>query len=214
MNTSSKSKYVKYPRTYHLNFSLGVQSDDKIQHDLSSLIGQEVVVTLKMDGENTTLYNDHIHARSIDSAFHPSRAWVKNWWSCFSHDIQSNMRICGENMYAVHSIEYDSLESYFYGFNIWIDDTCLSWDETLEYFELFGISCVPVVYDGIFDIEVLKKLAADLDVTTTEGFVVRNKNSFSYSNFRDNVVKYVRANHVQSSQHWMNTAIVKNKLIE
>jgi len=41
------------------------------------LIGREVVVTEKMDGENTTMYCDNIHARSIDGRHHPSRDWVK-----------------------------------------------------------------------------------------------------------------------------------------
>lgn len=42
--------YKKYPRTFHLPFSEGVQSDDKIMKDLSSLEGKEVIVTYKMDG--------------------------------------------------------------------------------------------------------------------------------------------------------------------
>ena len=79
--------YKKYPRTFHLPFSEGVQSDDKIMKDLSSLEGKEVIVTYKMDGENTTLYRDHMHARSIDSAFHESRSWVKQWWSTWKHAI-------------------------------------------------------------------------------------------------------------------------------
>lgn len=36
-----------------------------------------VVITEKMDGENTTLYRDGLHARSLDSRHHPSRNWVK-----------------------------------------------------------------------------------------------------------------------------------------
>ena len=35
-----------------------------------------------------------------------------------------------------------------------------------------------------------------------EGFVVRNIDSFKYEDFSKNVGKYVRANHVQTNQHW------------
>ena len=40
---------VKFPRTYHLPFSPGVGSDDKIISSLESLLGKEVVVTEKME---------------------------------------------------------------------------------------------------------------------------------------------------------------------
>lgn len=206
--------YKKYPRTFHLPFSEGVNSDDKVLKDLSSFEGKQIVVTLKMDGENTTLYNNHMHARSIDSAFHESRSWVKQWWSTWKHDIPMNMRICGENLFARHSIIYSNLKSYFYGFNIWIDDKCLSWDETLEYFDLFNITPVEVIYDGIFDIKILEELAKKLDTNIHEGFVVRNKESFDYNEFSKNVVKYVRKNHVQTSSHWQFQAVIKNKLID
>src|SRR3954466_10688581 len=68
---------VHYPRTPHLPWSPGVTPDDVRAGDLSGLRGREVVVTEKLDGENTTLYADGLHARSLDSAHHPSRAWVK-----------------------------------------------------------------------------------------------------------------------------------------
>ena len=53
---------IKYPRTPHLPWSLGATNDDVKQRDLSHFVGKQVVVTEKMDGENTTLYNDYIHA--------------------------------------------------------------------------------------------------------------------------------------------------------
>ncbi|MFE9924807.1 RNA ligase family protein, partial [Streptomyces sp. NPDC005774] len=47
---------VHYPRTPHLPWSPGAASDDIRAGDLSGLRGREVVVTEKLDGENTTLY--------------------------------------------------------------------------------------------------------------------------------------------------------------
>ncbi|WP_208906872.1 hypothetical protein [Bacillus sp. B25(2016b)] len=38
---------------------------------------QDVVALEKLDGENTFLYKDAIHARSLSSDHHPSRTWVK-----------------------------------------------------------------------------------------------------------------------------------------
>jgi len=73
--------YIKYPRTYHLPWSEEVKSDDKTLHDLSHFIGKEVVITEKMDGENTTWYNNNTHARSIDSQSTISRTHNKNEWA-------------------------------------------------------------------------------------------------------------------------------------
>ena len=59
--------YYKYPRTPHLPFSQGM-SDDKRLSSTTHFQGMQIVVTEKMDGENTTIYNNKVYARSIDSA--------------------------------------------------------------------------------------------------------------------------------------------------
>jgi len=43
---------TKYPKTLHLPFSEGLQNDDKMLHSYKGLEGEEIVVTLKLDGEN------------------------------------------------------------------------------------------------------------------------------------------------------------------
>ena len=55
---------IKYPRTPHLPTSPGLTNDDRIIKDLSLLERSQVVITEKMDGENTTISRDYIHARS------------------------------------------------------------------------------------------------------------------------------------------------------
>lgn len=104
---------VHYPRTPHLPWSPGATADDVRTTDLSGLAGREVVVTEKLDGENTTLYRDGLHARSLDSAHHPSRAWVKSLHGSVASAIPEGWRVCGENMYARHSLGYDDLDSWF-----------------------------------------------------------------------------------------------------
>jgi hypothetical protein len=48
-------KYIKYPRTYHVPWSEGATNDDKINKDMSSFYGKNVVITEKMDGENIVM---------------------------------------------------------------------------------------------------------------------------------------------------------------
>ena len=203
----------KYPRTPHLSFSPGVGSDD-LQLDRDRFfINSQVVVTEKLDGENTTLYKDYIHARSLDSRHHPSRAWVKALQASIGHDIPSGWRICGENLYARHSIAYEDLSSYFYLFSIWNQDNyCLSWAETQEWAEILGLALPKVMYEGLWDEKKIRAIANNLDLDVCEGFVVRKAEQFHYDNFAQNIAKWVRPHHVQSDEHWMYQEVIPNKL--
>lgn len=196
---------VKYPRTYHLPKSLGRTSDDRALLNTKHFNGKRVIVSLKMDGENTSLYNDYIHARSINSRDDVSKHWVKNFHSTIKNDIPNGWRICGENMWAIHSIEYRNLKTYFYAFSIWNDkNICLSWDESLEWFNLLGLQHVPILYDGIWDEDKIYSLwnKKDSNNDDMEGFVVRTADSFSYGGFRKSVAKFVRKDHVETNEHW------------
>ena len=203
----------KYSRTYHLPWSLGRTSDDKTLSDVLCFEGKNVVVTEKMDGENTSIYNDYFHARSLDGRDHPSRSWLKQFHATFKHEIEDGWRICGENLYAKHSIEYDNLKSYFYCFSIWDDtNTCLSWSDTVEYCKYLGIETVPVLWEGIFDESSIKNIKISENM---EGYVIRNFCSFHYSEFKNNVAKFVRKDHVRpNAKHWLRSELVANKLIK
>ncbi len=168
-------------------------------------------MTEKMDGENSSLYRDGYHARSLDSRHHPSRNWVKAMHAGIAHLIPEGWRVCGENLYALHSIAYNELPSYFLMFSLWNEhNQCLAWDETVEWANLLGLTHVPVLYDGIYDEAHLRAMKPDTEVV--EGYVVRLAESFSFSEFGDVVAKWVRTNHVQSEEHWMHKAVVPNGL--
>ena len=205
------SKRYKYPRTRHLPWSPGASEDDLHLQSLTDFHDTDIVVTEKMDGENTSLYADHLHARSLDSRHHSSRDWLKQWHGSMAHNIPFGWRVCGENLFARHSIAYQQLASYFYGFSIWNEhnESC-SWDTTVEWFELLGIEPVPVLYRGPWDEKLLRSLA--LDTERQEGYVVRTSAAFGYSDFSAHVAKWVRSEHVQTENHWMHSAVVPNGL--
>lgn len=214
------TSYVKYPRTHHLPWSPGLTDDDRMLKTTEHFHGRRVIVTKKMDGENTSMYTDHIHARSIDSKGGEDRAWVKNFWSNICYEIPEGWRVCGENLWAEHSIHYTGLESYFYGFSVWNErNVCLSWDDTMEYFALLGIQSVPVLYDGVWDENVIRELGKGLDEVGSErwkeleGYIVRVADSFPYSQFRSSLAKFVRKGHVQTAKHWrQGRAFIPNEL--
>ncbi len=196
---------VKFPRTHHLPWSPGIHSDDRVIKSMAHFVGKRVIASTKMDGENTSMYSDYFHARSVDGRHHPSRDWCKGFWGRIAHEIPEDWRVCGENLYALHSIAYGDLPSFFLGFGVWNErNRCLAWDETLEWFELLGIKPVEVIFDGIYDEATIRKLYdSQLDWSTREGFVLRVADEFSYGEYRTHVAKFVRKGHVQTSKHWM-----------
>lgn len=203
---------TKYPRTFHLPESEGYTSDDKVLSNSDHLLGKKVVCTEKKDGENTSMYSDICHARSLDSSDHESRSWVKSLHSTIKRDIPEGMRIYGENLYAKHSIYYENLESYFYVFSIWMNSTILSWQETEEWANLFGLVTVPVIYSGIWTKDTHSECLSKLDLEKQEGYVVRLADSFDVSDFSVSIAKFVRKSHVSTNNHWMYQKVVPNKL--
>ncbi|SCF77646.1 RNA ligase family protein [Streptomyces sp. Ncost-T10-10d] len=202
-----------YPRTPHLPWSPGAASDDVRIADLSGLTGREIVVTEKLDGENTTLYADGLHARSLDSAHHPSRGWVKALQGRIGARIPEGWRVCGENMFARHSIPYDGLESFFYGFSVWDGEHCLDWDRTVAFLRELGIPVPPVLWRGVFDARAEKALRAlRPDTGRQEGYVVRPAGGFDAPDFGRRVTKWVRPGHVRTDTHWMHASVVENGL--
>lgn len=200
---------VKYPRTFHLPYSLTITDDDKRLPSDDIFNGMTVVVTEKRDGENTTVYPDgFIHARSLDRCKHPWQTWMKKYVQSWCRDIPDGWRICGENLYPCHSISYkfNDESEFFQVFGVYDDNNiCLDWNTVCDTCEIIGISHVPVIYIGKYEKETIlgefKKYQENQE-NEVEGFVVRNASSFSYDEFSKNVGKYVRANHVQTDEHW------------
>jgi len=206
---------VRYPRTYHLPWSPGATDDDRILPDVRSFEGQEVVVTAKMDGEQTTLYTDYLHARSIDWSRHPSRSWVANLHVQVGWKIPPGWRVCGENLFAKHSIHYQHLPSYFLVFSVWNEqNVCLGWEETVEWAALLDLLTVPILYAGPWDEQHIRSLYRPRwREDELEGYVVRLAGAFTYGQFRRAVAKYVRADHVQTRPHWWHgQPVVRNGL--
>jgi hypothetical protein len=197
---------TKFPKIYHLPWSRNSDESDRIMEDTSYFDGRKIVVTVKLDGENTNIYRTATHARSVDTAPHITRDWVRAWAAGFQWKLPEGWRICGENLWAKHSIHYQNLESYFYGYMVFDDDNkCLSWNDTKEFFKEWNITPVPVVYSGVWDIEAVKKLTnmRNHNKDEMEGYVVRLADSFDFDDFSRSVAKYVRKNHIQTDDHWL-----------
>jgi hypothetical protein len=224
------SKYVRYPRTYHLPWSPNLINDDRMMENDDGLRGKRVVVMVKMDGENTSMYNDYCHARSLEYEAHPSRNMVKALHGRIAHDIPDGWRVNVENLFAKHAIHYQNLADHALLFAIWNErNYILDWDETKEWGPLLGLTMCPVIYDGLYDERFLREQLLKpfetsekdehghrvyrYDGDVMEGYVVRDAGTFHYKDFRKNVGKWVRKGHVpEHGGHWKRRIVTPNKL--
>lgn len=123
-------------------------------------------------------------------------------------------------MYAKHSISYSGLPSYLLVFAIRTDTSWLSWKDTEYIAKELKLNTVPVLYRNIIipDQLSLEKLILDEMKTPSlfgeekEGCVVRIAENFT--DFQASVAKFVRKDHVQTSDHWKTQQIIKNGLID
>jgi len=204
----------KYPKTWHVPWSTGT-SDDKTLDDDNDFKGLQIVQTLKMDGENTSIYRNGMHARSMESANHPSQSWVKQLAGQIGWQLDDETRICGENLYALHTVPYTDLESYFMLFSVWTLDECWNWQDTKKFADYLRLITVPVIYEGVYDpMKIIEAFQPYKE--SHEGYVIRNQESFQYKDFKHNVAKFVnpgfRQTLKQSTVHWASAPVVPNKL--
>jgi len=218
----------KYPRTPHLPFSPEIHKDDRVTTALDNFIGKYVVITEKLDGSNCCIYNGKVYGRSHEvETDHPSYAPIKAFVSGFGYK-DSSWVLYGENMFAVHSIEYKHIKSLMYLFAVLIPskNEIMAYDTMNEFYDFeneipdyhyrnldisypLNITVVPSLFRGVFwDTASIKKWMDEAIKKESfcggpcEGFVIRNAESFSFNDFELNVAKYVRRGHVQDEEHW------------
>jgi len=205
----------KYPRTLHFNFSPEIHSDDKVisLKYLGNFLQEDIVILEKIDGSNTCFKGlEGVFGRShMIPTKEPWYDYIKGIYYSKLDFINPDYWYFGENTYAIHSIEYTNMVSYFYLFAIYDSkkDIWLSWDAVVEEAIRIGLSLVPVLFRGQFltitEINDWMDTHIEKDSVlggSTEGFVARVCKSFSGDLFSQYVAKYVRLGHVQTDEHW------------
>jgi hypothetical protein len=215
-------KIKKYPRTFHLTFSEGCTSDDKMLDSNDYFLGEEVIISSKLDGSNFCMTNKECFARSHNGPpKHKSFDWAKSFHNQVKHLIPDDLVVYAEYVFAKHSIHYSNLPHYLFIFNILdiASDKWLSWNNVEMWSEKFSIPTVPVLFKGVIDNDYdLKKICIsfmkekEFQTDVREGIVIRVAKQFDNKEFDFSIGKIVRANHVQTDEHWKNQEIIRNKL--
>lgn len=177
-----------------------------------------MVHTEKLDGENTCLNKFGVFARSHAApTIHPWASYLKQRWDLIKGDLGA-LEIFGENLYAIHSIEYQHLEEHFYVFGIRENERWLSWEETKFYAAMLDFPTVPELgftvpqhqkkfEEGVLDLGKRASNFGSIDTImqepcTMEGIVTRSCDEYTVGQFKHHVFKYVRKGHVKTSEHW------------
>jgi hypothetical protein len=194
------------------------------------VLNNPIVITEKLDGENTWLNEWGVFSRSHAApSFDPWSNFLWERWE-INKDKFKGLEVFGENLYAVHAINYSGLNDHFYVFAIREGDFWFSWDEVEFYADVLELQTVPVLFTGTINdlvllsthgqaTEILPNKVLEnyilqcvsensflcdpsLYASPREGLVVRIAEGFPNSEFYSSVFKWVRPHHVQSEEHW------------
>lgn len=138
-------QHEKYSRSLHAQISLGTTSDDRFMPNgyITAFAAKPLILTEKLDGQNNCLSRYGVFARSHAApSRHPWDKPLVERWRLIKDDLH-DLELFGENMYGIHSIAYNRLQSFFYLFAVRQDGRWLSWDEVKFYAGLFDFPTVP-----------------------------------------------------------------------
>lgn len=202
---------AKYPKTPYWPYSPVIGRGERVHSEPGRFVGQAVVATEKLDGGNTLLHEGKVYARSVSV---PSEAkWMAmvkkhHAWKVREPDVY----LYGEDIYGVHSIEYDPVDERetFYAFALRDGEGAFASFPDLEaYAASKDIPLVPVLFRGRFaSVREVREFLNHAHREPSalggprEGIVLRLAREFPESEFVGSVCKSVRAGHVQSEEHW------------
>lgn len=207
----------KYPRISHFPFSPGAKNDDRIAPEnwYEYIKYKHLIYTEKLDGSNSCIRKDGVYGRTHAVTTH--NEWDSHLWTIQSTILNDlgDLELFGENMYAVHSIEYERLPNYFFLFSVRENGIWKNWNTVKYIAEYFNLKTVPEYsYKEVFGADFMKYPIVPMVTkikkfvehshfgSIAEGVVVRNADEFKDEDFEKYMLKYVRANHVQTDEHW------------
>lgn len=202
----------KYPSTLHWIDSPEVHRDDNVHQNPENFLGVEVIISEKLDGGNTCLWQGGVYARSTGQP--ATQGWfamVKKHHAWKSLNTAPDIQIYGEDLYGIHSIAYDAIkeDETYRVFNIRGGDEWLSWDDMQSLAASFNLMTVPTLFRGTFSSvkEISQWMHEHIKQPSVlgpdrEGFVMRWADTFHNDVFQERTAKFVRRGHVQTDQHW------------
>lgn len=237
----SNDEFVKYPRTPHLFGSKGTDDDKHLgeAESLRFLADPSLIVEEKLDGTNVGIHFGpdgrmalQCRGHLITEGMHPQYDLFKQWAAVkrppLEEALEHRFILCGEWLYARHSVHYRRLTHYFFEFDVYDKQVgaFLSLDRRMALLEGTGLHTVPVIHTGPLDRERLAALIgrSRFDSQFDNPLTKRNDNLMEGLYLRTEVAgvvigraKFVRPEFVEKvkqSEHWQHQTMVPNRLDE
>lgn len=219
----------KFPHTPHLTWlAPGAPRADKVltPAELRRFLAYPVVVEEKLDGANVGISFDQTKTPVVKNRgtvlgpgshpqFQPLWPWLAEHQEVLCRALGSELILFGEWCFAVHSIRYRDLPSYFMGFDIYDIEARKFWSATRrdQWAAPLDIFTVPSVTRGSFSLNQLEDLVRSLRSRfgneAAEGIYVRQDGE----DWLTDRAKLVRPEFLQTiEEHWMNHKLQKNQL--
>lgn len=226
-NVQEKTQPVfrKFPRTKHFPFSPGGTRDDHRHKDIKKFLGESVTITEKLDGSNVALTREGVYSRgglASHSSFNP----LKAIHSTIKEVIPKNHIVYAEWCYAIHSIIYPEIKNPLNLINVYNleDDYFYGYDYTFQIAKHLGAEVVPLLFEikekEVQNLDVFKEMintyakAPSVYGPDREGIVASPKFNCSWEYYKNFTAKWVRADHVQTDEHWRNQPVIPHPNIQ
>lgn len=225
------SDFFRFPQTPHLAWlGPGQPRDDKVlsPDEVDALLAGEVVLEEKVDGANIGFSvseegelriqnrGNYLDPEHVHPQFRPLWPWLTSRESALIDALWPNLMLFGEWCFAVHSVEYDRLDDWFLGFDVYDREAGGFWDTPrrnalLAEIDLRGVPCLA---KGHFSMEQLRLSLLEPSREGSgplEGIVVRRE-SEGLTVAR---AKLVRAEFTQTiDEHWSRRTLRRNELAD
>ncbi len=220
--------FFRFPHTPHVAWlSPGKPRGDKVlaPQEVQALLSSEVIVEEKVDGANLGFSVDsdgalraqnrgqHLNLDSLQGQWKPLRRWLSPRQHALTEALGADLVLFGEWCFAVHSVRYTKLPSYFLAFDVYDRGRGEFWSVARRdaLARRLDITTVPELGRGHYRLAELKALLGRSLLTDgpAEGLYVRREE-------HDVLVtraKLVRAEFVQTiEEHWSKRALEQNQL--
>lgn len=214
--------FPKYPRTYHLSGSKGIEDINSVP--FSAVLKTNLVIEEKVDGSCVGIAFDQgkpsIKHRNQDvrgEQWDLLKAWVSEHEEELYEKLEERYIMYGEWLYARHTVPYDNLPHYFLEYDVFDtqDSKFLTTPTRHKFWQNTPVNSVAVLSAGEFEkpSEIVSLLGKSVYMTSgqAEGLYLKVED--------DNKVvsryKYITKSfldEILTSEHWSSRNLVKNSL--
>lgn len=224
------SDFYRFPHTPHLAWlGEGSPRDDKVlvSDEIEKFLSTPVLVEEKLDGANLGVSvgpdggirfqnRGNYLSSPFTGQFEKLRVWQTIHENSLFDVLNESLILFGEWCAARHSLDYRNLPDYFLGFDVYDKHKNIFWSAERRdaLLSKIGLSAVPRIAQGKFNLEELKKIVSGKSSIyrdgNIEGIIIRKESD----DWLVQRTKLVRPDFTQAIQeHWSKRGIEWNKIL-